>query len=127
MTYEEKMQALALKKEQLEKKMSAILQREKTLASIAKKAKRAEEDKRKYKLGGLVMLALSSCEVEDFEDEEVLGALIKCFENKSPQARAFFKTYGERKLFSARHASQQSASAQSFTQAEILKESQESI
>lgn len=124
MTYEEKMQMLALKKEQLEKKMSAILQREKTLLSVAKKAKRAEEDKRKYKLGGLVLLALSSCEVEDFDDAEILGALLKCFENKNQQARDFFKNYGEKKLFSARHSVKQSASAQSFTQAEILKESQ---
>ena len=124
MTYDEKIKMLSLKKEKLSQRLTQLMQKEKTLFSVAKKQRRAEEEKRKYKLGGIVLLALSSCEISDFDDAEILGALIKSFENGSATARAIYKKSGEKILFDNRHSEKQSASAQGFTQNEIFCESQ---
>ena len=123
MTYTEKLNLINLQKEKLEKRLTQLIHKEKTLTSVAKKANRTEEEKRKYKLGGLVLLALSFCNMEEFNDAEILGSLIKSFENNSATARAVYKTIGEKKLYENRHLEKQSASAQGFTQAEILSES----
>lgn len=122
MTHAEKLNLINMQKEKLEQRLTQLIQKEKTLASVAKKAHRAEEEKRKYKLGGLVLLALSSCKIEKFDDAEILGALIKSFENGSATARIAYKKVGEKILYTNRHLEKQSASAQGFTQNEIARE-----
>ena len=122
MTHAEKLKMLGLKKNKLEQRLTQLIQKEKTLSSVAKKERRAEEEKRKYKLGGLVILALSVSNIEDFDDAEILGALMTCYKNNSPTARLIYKRGGEKILFDNRQSEKQSASAQGFTQNEILSE-----
>ena len=122
MTHAEKLKMLGLKKEKLEQRLTQLIQKEKTLSSVAKKERRAEEEKRKYKLGGLVLLAFSVSDIEDFDDAEMLGALMSCYKNNNPSVRAIYKKAGEKILFNNRQYEKQSASAQGFTQNEILAE-----
>lgn len=123
MNYADKMKMLNTEKSKLALRLSRLVQKEKTLNSVAKKFKRAEDEKRKYKLGGLVLAAFSFLEIDDFEDAEMLGALIKIYEsNKSKTARMVYKQCGENQLFQNRHSEKQSASAQGFTQSEVENE-----
>lgn len=123
MRYEEKMNLLKLEKEKVALRLKRITEKEKTLKSVARKAARDEDTKRKFVLGGLVFAAMRECEIFEFEDEEILGALIKVYETISPTTRAVCKKFGSEILYKNRHKDQQSASAQGFTQVEVLAES----
>ena len=127
MDYKKRMALIDLQKEKLTLRLERIAKKERTLKANVKKAERDEIAKRKYRLGGLVFTALSKCSISDFEDTEILGALIKAFEANSKVHRLAFLRSGESVLYENRHENIQSAHAQGFTDSEIRAESGEAV
>lgn len=119
MDYKDKIKMLDLQKEKLALKLERIAQKEKTLKANLKKSERELEAKRKYKLGGLVYTAFANLGISDFEDDEILGALIKAFESNSKVQRLAYKRTGEDILLGNRQENIQSAHAQGFSGGEV--------
>jgi len=122
MDYKKRMALIELQKEKLALRLERIAKKERALKANVKKAERDEIAKRKYRLGGLVFTALSKCNISDFEDSEILGALIKSFEANSKVHRLAFLRSGESVLIENRQENIQSAHAQGFTESEIKTE-----
>ena len=122
MNYSEKMALLEMKKEKLQKRLAQISAREKTLAAKKRAANRTNENRRKYALGGVVILAMEEIGIDVFDEAEIVGALLKAYEKYDLETHYNYEAAGEKILFSHRHTDQQSASSQGFSKSEILVE-----
>ena len=125
MNYQQKLEALNLTKERLQKRLSILAKREKSLASHKRKEARKNLERRKYQLGGVVILAMSECDIYDFDESEILGCLVSVFQSCDLEKLYTMQTAGEKIFLQHRQSYQQSASAQGFKAVEVAEESKE--
>jgi hypothetical protein len=117
-SYAQRLQVIEQKRAKLERQLSDLQKKEKTISSREKEITRKEQERKKYKLGGLIILASEKLGRE-LSDEILLGALLQIYNEIDPNKLRSWERYGAGLLKSQRHEIKESAAAQGFTQSDI--------
>lgn len=120
-TYAQRLNVIEQKRAKLERQLAELQQKEKTITAREREIERKELARKKYRLGGLVMLASEKLGCT-FSDEALLGALLQIFNEKDSDRLRSWERYGSGLLKNQRHELKKSASAQGFTQTALNAE-----
>jgi hypothetical protein len=120
-TYAQRLGVIEQKRAKLERQLTDLQRKEKTITAREREIERKELARQKYRLGGLILLAQSKIG-GTLSDEALLGALLQIYNEQEPDKLRSWERYGAGLLKSQRAEIKESAAAQGFTQDEVRSE-----
>lgn len=120
-SYAQRLQVIEQKRQKLERMVSDLQRKEKTISAHEKEINRKELARQKYRLGGLIILASEKLGRE-LSDEILLGGLLQIYNEQDPSKLHSWERYGAGLLKTQRHEVKESAAAQGFTQTDVRSE-----
>ena len=120
-TYAQRLDLVLQKREKLQQQLASLQKKKKMLTAREQAVERKELARKKYRLGGLVMLAAEK-QNNELTDEVLLGGLLQIHSESHADKIQIWKSIGSALLKSQRHEVKESAAAQGFTQVAIEAE-----
>lgn len=120
-TYAQRLNIIEQKRTKLERLLADLQRKEKTIFAREREIERKELARKKYRLGGLVMLA-SASQGKTLADETLLGGLLQLFTETDTARIQRWEKFGAVLLKTQRIEIKESAAAQGFTQSEVRSE-----
>jgi len=120
-TYAQRLDVIGQKRAKLERQISDLQRKEKSITASERAIQRKELAREKYRLGGLILLAQAKVGGK-LSDGALLGALLLVYNEKEPDRVRSWERYGAGLLKSQRQEVKESAASQGFSQAEVRSE-----
>lgn len=120
-TYAQRLDLVTQKREKLQKQLASLQKQKRNLTARERAVERKELARKKYRLGGLVILAAEKQDNE-LTDEVLLGGLLQIHAESEAEKLQRWERFGSATLKSQRHEVKESAAAQGFTQVAVEAE-----
>lgn len=120
-TYAQRLQVIEQKREKLGRQLADLGRKEKTISAREREIERKEFARKKYRLGGLIILAAEK-QNRTLSDEVLLGALLQIYNEQDADKLHSWERYGAGLLKTQRQEVKESAAAQGFAQSDIRTE-----
>lgn len=120
-TYAQRLDLISQKREKLQQQLASLQNKERQISSRERAIERKELARKKYCLGGLVMLAAEK-QNRTLTDEMLLGGLLQIYAENDTATTERWERFGAALLKSQRHEIKESAAAQGYTQDDVMTE-----